>query len=263
MRCNRPINTKNGLVPCGRCLVCLQERQKQFAFRITKESENYSHKTFVTLTYDDDHLPRDGILYRPHIFKFLRKLKYRLPSKPAYAICGEYGGQLGRPHWHAIIMCNLPAFDKIENYIRDSWTDDKGVLMCDEGVGLHFQKVCDANIMYVCKYALKLNDKNQKHDRFIVSQKMGRSYVPNERDLTDLSVFNGNSRISLPRYYRDKLATDQKINGKLAQSDKLAEIEMTQMREWINKNPNKPFSDFLKWKDSQYIGKCKLIYSKK
>lgn len=56
---------------------------------------------FVTFTYDDEHLPKDGSLKLRHFQQFCRNLRKK--SKFRYFHCGEYGELRGRPHYHSII----------------------------------------------------------------------------------------------------------------------------------------------------------------
>ena len=44
-------------IPCGRCIGCRLERSRQWAMRCVHEAEMHDENVFVTLTYDDDHLP--------------------------------------------------------------------------------------------------------------------------------------------------------------------------------------------------------------
>ena len=44
-------------VPCGKCEDCLKSKARGWAFRILKEASLYENNFFLTLTYDDDHLP--------------------------------------------------------------------------------------------------------------------------------------------------------------------------------------------------------------
>jgi len=72
--------------------------------------ENSCHETssFLTLTYDDDHLPEGGTLVKKDISAFCKRLHNRLLRARGYGIrfyySGEYGETYGRPHYHAIIF---------------------------------------------------------------------------------------------------------------------------------------------------------------
>ena len=59
-----PIRYDSIVVPCGQCMACIEKRQKDFAFRIRSEAEKRGTFCFVTLTYDDAHLPLVSTLWR-------------------------------------------------------------------------------------------------------------------------------------------------------------------------------------------------------
>ena len=44
-------------VPCGRCVQCLRKRQNDYSARLIREVQDCSSMFFVTLTYDNHHLP--------------------------------------------------------------------------------------------------------------------------------------------------------------------------------------------------------------
>lgn len=56
---NETLPTEYGdfIVPCGKCLECIKQRQNDFAFRCVREAEKYGTMHFVTLTYAPEHLP--------------------------------------------------------------------------------------------------------------------------------------------------------------------------------------------------------------
>lgn len=92
-------------VPCGQCMACRLERSRQWAMRITHEASLHTDNCFLTLTYDDEHLPSDWSLNRLHFQKFIRSLRKRIaPTKVRYYHCGEYGDLNGRPHYHVALF---------------------------------------------------------------------------------------------------------------------------------------------------------------
>lgn len=60
--------------------------------------------SFITLTYDDEHLPDNFSLSKPVFQKFMKRLRKSLAGKIRFYACGEYGDQGGRPHYHACIF---------------------------------------------------------------------------------------------------------------------------------------------------------------
>lgn len=65
----------------------------------------HDQNSFLTLTYRDEDLPAYGSLVRSHFPAFMKKLRDRLDYVPLkYFMCGEYGKEYGRPHYHAILF---------------------------------------------------------------------------------------------------------------------------------------------------------------
>lgn len=65
----------------------------------------HEESCFVTLTYDADHVPKDGSLSVKACQDFLKRLRERVrPVRIRFFLCGEYGERLARPHYHAIIF---------------------------------------------------------------------------------------------------------------------------------------------------------------
>lgn len=92
-------------VPCGRCIGCRLEYSRQWATRIMHESQGHQENAFLTLTYDQENLPYGGTLVPRHFTNFIKRYRKRLgPQRIRYFMCGEYGSQLSRPHYHAIIF---------------------------------------------------------------------------------------------------------------------------------------------------------------
>ena len=92
-------------VPCGQCIGCRLDHSRQWAVRMMHEAQLHEHNWFVTLTYDDEHLPEWGSLNKAHFQAFVNRLrKARYPAKVRYFHCGEYGDQTGRPHYHAALF---------------------------------------------------------------------------------------------------------------------------------------------------------------
>lgn len=46
-------------VPCRKCEECISIRKSQWCFRALVETDHSKYADFVTLTYDNDHLPAD------------------------------------------------------------------------------------------------------------------------------------------------------------------------------------------------------------
>ena len=53
----RPVLHDTLVVPCGKCINCLKNKQSSMVVRCKREAEQRGSFAFMTLTYDDDHLP--------------------------------------------------------------------------------------------------------------------------------------------------------------------------------------------------------------
>lgn len=68
------------------------------------ESQLHTEKCFITLTYDDDHMPEGKTLVKSHFQSFMKRLrKHAEPQQLRFFHCGEYGSLDQRPHYHALI----------------------------------------------------------------------------------------------------------------------------------------------------------------
>lgn len=80
----------------------------------------HDQNCFITLTYDDENLPSDLSLHHSHFQKFMKRLRKRVNAKDEanhnkqilYYMCGEYGENFGRPHFHACLF-NIDFSDKV------------------------------------------------------------------------------------------------------------------------------------------------------
>lgn len=92
-------------LPCGQCIGCRLERSRQWAMRCLHEASLYDRNAFITLTYDDAHLPPGGSLSYPDFQRFMKRLRRRIGSKVRFYAGGEYGEQgTIRPHFHACLF---------------------------------------------------------------------------------------------------------------------------------------------------------------
>jgi len=82
--CYKPITILDGSaigrieVGCGSCLACRINKRRLWTGRIMLEAAQHEAKCFVTLTYDDDHLPDDKSLNHKHAQLWLKKLRHRV-----------------------------------------------------------------------------------------------------------------------------------------------------------------------------------------
>lgn len=59
----------------------------------------------MTLTYNNDNLPKDGSINKDELVKFIKRLRRKIePIKISYYGCGEYGERFNRPHYHLLVF---------------------------------------------------------------------------------------------------------------------------------------------------------------
>lgn len=211
-------------VPCGECPACIGRRRNEWTYRIQYEATKSLHCLFVTFTYSpenmpvvslsdiSDELPDSPTLRKRDLQLFFKRLR-KLGVKFRYYAVGEYGGQTLRPHYHAIMFFN-DDYSRLADKIISSWN-----------LGLcHLGTVEIASIHYVTKYHIDKMDspyyllKEYIEPPFtLMSRKPGigsgyinyrRSY--HEGDTKKMFVTHpGGIRGSLPRYYKNKLYTEE------------------------------------------------------
>lgn len=152
-------------LPCGKCLGCRLDYSRQWAQRCMCEVKflNGVDCHFVTLTYDDDHLPRSDrgvvtLLTKSEFSKHLKRLRRDLdraglPSFRFY-MCAEYGDKYQRPHYHVIFfgLClrDLVLFDPSKHLYRSPFLE-KWWPFGFVSVG----EVTAQSVAYTARYCLK------------------------------------------------------------------------------------------------------------
>jgi len=92
-------------LPCGQCVTCRLEKSRRWAMRCMHEASLHDDNCFITLTYNSENIPSDGGLVKADFQKFMKRLRKRFPDKKIrYFMCGEYGDNSNRPHYHAVLF---------------------------------------------------------------------------------------------------------------------------------------------------------------
>lgn len=192
-------------VPCGKCIPCLMNKRADWSFRLEQEYKHSTSAHFVTLTYDQKHVPANGSLDKRHLQLYIKRLRKKDEQKKLrYYAVGEYGTYSGRPHYHLLL------FNSDEQHIRSAWQDSKG-----SPVGIvHVGRVTPASVGYVTKYIIQ----SVEYDTALQKpfSLMSRAYGIGGKYLTDEMVawhrgdkknytLRDGSKIRLPRFYREKI----------------------------------------------------------
>lgn len=101
--------------PCRKCIGCRLDHQSSWALRCQAEAALHRVNLFITLTYADEHLPSLHSLSKRDVQLFLKRVR-KAGYKFRYFCAGEYGEQLGRPHYHLLAFgLDLPDLVRINS----------------------------------------------------------------------------------------------------------------------------------------------------
>lgn len=151
-------------IPCKKCIGCRLDYSREWANRGYLESKQWEQNYFVTLTYNDENLPKNESLEPKHFTTFLKDLRANLrdndiqSSGVRFMGCGEYGSERGRPHYHLILFnCQLPTDSFYEPRIINKSTYWRNKII-EEEWDYGFSNVSDVTwntIAYTARYITK------------------------------------------------------------------------------------------------------------
>lgn len=142
-------------VPCGTCNNCRINQSRIWRNRILLEQVMHGCSCFVTLTYDDRHIPDPAHLSKVHLQKYIKRLRYYVkPIKIRYFAVGEYGDASFRPHYHIVIFGLDPVLN--EPSIKKAW------LYAEPDIGIHIGELNKRSASYITGYITKKILKKQK-----------------------------------------------------------------------------------------------------
>lgn len=113
---DKVINGKHHIiyVPCGKCAWCCRQKRNEWFVRFVEETKQNLFVRFVTLDYDDVHLPYNVNVETGQLFPTVCKRDIQLYHKRLrndykfrYFLVSEYGKKNHRPHYHAIYWSNV------------------------------------------------------------------------------------------------------------------------------------------------------------
>lgn len=236
MRCVNPITVNGRQYNCGKCMPCRINRTSEWTLRLMYElSCHYEDgASFITLTYDDEHLPKDNGLHKEELQRFWKRLRTNLrreyhefAPKLRYYACGEYGTEEetyfspgaekphGRPHFHAIVFGLNNFCDKHRELLVKSWPFCEA-WMFDKSRGKDsgMQEVTVDDIRYVCGYVQKKLNGDYAKEKYgealppfnNSSQSLGLDFaMKNQKRLLDNGyTFLKGQRVGIPRYFCNK-----------------------------------------------------------
>lgn len=146
------------ILPCGQCRGCRLERSRQWATRCLHEASLHKENAFITLTYGDASLPAGRSLSYPPFQKFMKRLRKAFaPRHVRFYMCGEYGSDFQRPHFHACLF-GIDFADKTFWKKTESGSNLYRSALLEKLWPYGFSSVGDVNFesaAYVARYIMK------------------------------------------------------------------------------------------------------------
>lgn len=248
-------------VPCGKCVICQRNKQREWVFRIQCEETQSKSSLFITLTYDDKYLPYDNCkptLSKRHCQLFFKQLRKKFKdSNLRYYLVGEYGSHTHRPHYH-LILFNLP-FKNVKDaqkIIEKFWK--RGFV--------YVGSVTHGSIAYCAKYSIKIDtghDSEFPVREFMLCSRrpaLGSCYLDRygDRHLKDVdrSVTYSRYPHGIPRLFKNKLNLRALEEGNFAylyaryKETKLIKSLPQIEYEFRQEHPNEPYNPY---RDEQHL----------
>ncbi len=191
MLCSKPWKPIGGSeLPCGKCQACRLNKRNIWTTRLLLEQMVHDKSAWITLTYNDKNLPKDEKINKYDVRAWLKALRKAYhPQKIRYYICGEYGDNNNRPHYHAVIYGigfdyqGLARIDDISKRDNGDYKYPNRVRVMDPDVvkmlriwkkgNIHFEKPNDRLMSYACEHITK--EVNKERHFHSMSQGIGRN----------------------------------------------------------------------------------------
>ena len=219
-------------VGCGKCLACRINRRREWTLRLCHEEVFSDTAFFITLTYDNEHLPCavDGYMMVSvrDVQLFFKRLRKACPGREIrYFLNSEYGS-LGRPHYHALLF-NAPEDlmfkdSKIIKRGRSTSFTSPWLASIWQNGNVEFGIASKERAGYCAKYFIDRKDiPPEITPNFSVMSRnpgIGKAYMEKIRDKVRKTGVTGcmnacGTYVKLPRYYQEKIFSDEERRERL------------------------------------------------
>lgn len=228
-------------LPCGRCIGCRIDKSRQWAMRCVHEAKMHPRNCFITLTYDDQHVPVDYSVKLRDWQLFMKRLRERhSDTRIRFLASGEYGEKLNRPHYHALLF-NFDFADKrLFNIKRETERHYRSQTLQELWpMGSHdVSDVTFKSAAYVSRYIIKKCIGSRADDHYtrvspvdgniyrvapefcVMSRRPGLATAwfdkyAGDAFPSDFLIVDGR-KVKPPRFYLDKLSEDEQTPIKRA-----------------------------------------------
>lgn len=283
-------------IPCGQCIECRLQRSRRWADRCMLELGYHESSYFLTLTYDNEHIPKNSLidydtgeiyaenatLVKKDLQDFMKRLRrayeYKgYDNKLRFFACGEYGSQTLRPHFH-IIVFGLKLDDLVlykRNFNGDNLYNSAFISkLWKKG----FSVVGDVtwqSCAYVARYIMKkhLGKDSDFYDVYniepeftLMSRKPGiaRQYYDEHKDelfyqdFVSIPTKDGCKQIYPPPYYEKLFEEDFPEQEVVERKEKRKQAKIDSVNLQLEKT-DKNYIDYLKTKEYNLDKKIKTL----
>jgi hypothetical protein len=189
------------------------------------EASLHEANSFVTLTYDNDHMPPYGSLQVADFQKFMKRLRKRF-GKVRFFHCGEYGEHSERPHYHALLF----GFDFPDKYPwaerngSQAWRSEALERLWPFGLS-EIGEVNFESAAYVARYCVKKVTGSQAEEHYARVDPETGEIVQLRPEYATMSRNPGIGKNWIEKYHRDTYVDDKVIvRGKAAKPPRYYDI---------------------------------------
>lgn len=195
--------------------------------RCVHESQFHEENCFITLTYANEHLPKNGTLVIEHWQEFAKRLR-RKCGPFRFLHCGEYGEDKERPHYHALLFgLDFSADRKPTEKIDGNQYYESATLTERWGKGIaNISDLTFASAAYVARYNI-----NAKH-----GERADKYYRGRKREYITMSRNPGLGAKWIEKWKDDVYPSDELVmNGVITRPPKYYDKEIEKHNEEVIK----------------------------
>lgn len=216
--CKKPYMAGSIAFGCGQCLHCRISRARLWQYRQVLESFCHHFNCFLTLTYDDKHLPVSGELVPRDLQLYFKRLRAAVsPSKFRFFAVGEYGEKSERPHYHVSMFglseacrINDRPFAVLDRHgvVTRGWAHD-----CWGRGNVHLGEFNYKTAGYTCGYVTKYLGDRAKGKVFAVPEFARMSLRPGI-GAPAIGIISSSLRRSHPLLGRSDVPSELRFGGR-------------------------------------------------
>lgn len=205
--------TKDGFYyvhPCGQCLACrindIRAWYVRSRFEIKKPERPFQY--FLTLTYNEENLPDDGLCRKVDIKSFLNNLNTSFSLHIRYFATADYGSINNRAHYHVVLLSTKKI---TQSQVERIWK--KGFV--------YLKSLNVNNLKYTLRYTIKKRPLKTGENGFF--RLVSKGWGDNVKDFytgQEYFTFDGR-KYGISPYLKQKLGVEKESVDKTKYFDRL------------------------------------------